>query len=225
MKRIELIKLAGIILMVLAQIITCVFTIANKSDLNRLQELVVSNMPENRNKDLINKLESITSSEVYKTERGNFIIRHIAMSIKEEGRTGVPAYITLAQAILESNNGTSKLAAYSNNLFGIKCGIKDCSDRRHCMPFHSDSPKDRFRVYADVEESFKDHSNFLVVNSRYSELFKLDIEDISGWCRGLKKCGYAGDPQYAIKLENLIKRYSLLELVKLTKKIGDARLP
>jgi LysM repeat protein len=118
---------------------------------------------------------------------------------------GIPASIKLAQAILESGNGNSYLAREANNHFGIKCGGvwngKSISRA-------DDNPNDCFRVYADPEASFRDHSQFLL-RKRYEQLFTLNRNDYKGWARGLRAAGYATNPRYADLLIDLIERYEL----------------
>ena len=118
---------------------------------------------------------------------------------------GIPASITLAQGVLESAAGTSDLAREANNHFGIKCH----SDWKG-KPFYKDDDKKQecFRSYPSVEQSFDDHSAFLK-KERYAGLYSLKITDYKSWAKGLKKCGYATDPQYAERLINLIEKYSL----------------
>ena len=117
----------------------------------------------------------------------------------------IPASITLAQGILESGNGVSELALKSNNHFGIKCH----SDWTGGRTYHDDDEKGEcFRVYDHPRDSYEDHSKFLLKN-RYSILFELELEDYKGWAKGLKKCGYATNPQYAEKLITLIERHNL----------------
>lgn len=121
-------------------------------------------------------------------------------------RTGVPASITLAQGLLESQCGESELAGKFNNHFGIKCH----SNWKGARTYHDDNRKGEcFRVYSNAEESFKDHSDFLRYQSRYSSLFDLDPTDYKGWARGLKSAGYATDPAYAVKLIKLIEELDL----------------
>lgn len=118
---------------------------------------------------------------------------------------GVPASITLAQGILESGSGRSDLAAKSNNHFGIKCHNNWSGSTVH----HDDDRKGEcFRSYEDPADSFEDHSEFLK-KDRYAPLFELDPTDYKNWAKGLKKCGYATNPQYANLLIDLIERYDL----------------
>lgn len=118
----------------------------------------------------------------------------------------IPASIKLAQGILESGAGMSDLARNSNNHFGIKCH-QSWSGPRVFAP--DDTPNDCFRKYARVEESYRDHSEFLANGARYRPLFDLSITDYKGWARGLQKLGYATDRAYANKLIKLIEDYEL----------------
>jgi len=119
---------------------------------------------------------------------------------------GIPASITLAQGLLESGAGLSDLAKRTNNHFGIKCHGNWKGGRVYAA---DDTPNDCFRRYATVEESYKDHSEFLVSGPRYSALFNLSVTDYKGWARGLQKSGYATDRAYANKLIKLIEDYEL----------------
>ena len=121
-------------------------------------------------------------------------------------RYRIPASIKLAQGILESGAGMSELARNSNNHFGIKCH-RSWSGPRVFAP--DDTPNDCFRKYARVEDSYRDHSEFLVNGVRYRPLFDLSITDYKGWARGLQKLGYATDRAYANKLIKLIEDYEL----------------
>jgi LysM repeat protein len=121
-------------------------------------------------------------------------------------RTGVPASITLAQGMIESNNGKSSLAMDANNHFGIKChnGWTGATIR------HDDERNNEcFRKYRSAEESFSDHSDFLRSGSRYSFLFNLSPYDYKSWASGLRKAGYATNPDYANMLIKKIEQYNL----------------
>jgi len=118
----------------------------------------------------------------------------------------IPASITLAQGILESGMGASRLATQANNHFGIKCH-KEWRGKRI---YHDDDKKGEcFRVYKDPRNSYRDHSLFLTTRSRYDFLFELKKRDYKAWAKGLKKAGYATDPKYPDKLISLIERYRL----------------
>lgn len=125
---------------------------------------------------------------------------------REMRHSGIPASITLAQGILESGVGRSQLSISSNNHFGIKCHNSWIGNY---VTYTDDAPDECFRSYDSVEDSYKDHSMFLVGRKRYANLFKLSITDYKGWARGLKKAGYATDPKYANNLIRIIEKYNL----------------
>ena len=128
------------------------------------------------------------------------------LAMSEMKRTGVPASITLAQGMIESDYGRSRLALEANNHFGIKCHNDWTGPSiRH----HDDKRNECFRKYRRPEESFYDHSDFLKSGSRYSSLFDLDPGDYKGWARGLKKAGYATNPDYANMLIRTIEENNL----------------
>ena len=119
---------------------------------------------------------------------------------------GIPASITLAQGILESNAGQSDLAVKANNHFGIKCHKEWTGERFYK---DDDKPDECFRKYADPLESFRDHSLFLTTRERYQGLFSLPRDDYKGWAEGLKAAGYATNPKYAELLIRTIERFRL----------------
>ena len=129
-----------------------------------------------------------------------------AMAVSEMQRTGVPASITLAQGIIESDYGRSRLAREANNHFGIKCH----SDWKGKKIYHDDDRRrECFRKYDNPEDSYTDHSDFLKNGSRYRSLFTLAPDDYKGWARGLKKAGYATNPKYAGMLIDMIEKNRL----------------
>lgn len=135
-----------------------------------------------------------------------YIERYNDLAVQHQKKYKIPASITLAQGILESGAGQSKLARESNNHFGIKCH----SDWRGGRVYHDDDLKGEcFRKYRRVEDSYDDHSRFLAERSRYASLFRLNMTDYKGWARGLQKCGYATDRAYANKLIKVIEDYEL----------------
>jgi flagellum-specific peptidoglycan hydrolase FlgJ len=136
----------------------------------------------------------------------NYVAAFSIVAIEEMKMYDIPASISLAQGILESGMGYSRLAVAANNHFGIKCH----SEWEGKRIYHDDDEKGEcFRVYKDPRTSYRDHSLFLTSRSRYNLLFDLKIDDYKGWAKGLKKAGYATDPKYSNKLINLIERYSL----------------
>ncbi len=149
------------------------------------------------------------------SDRQVYVQTYKDVAIIEMHRRGVPASIKLAQAILESRSGTSTFALSSNNHFGIKC-------KKHWQGetyYQKDDDKDEqgnllescFRSYDRVLESYVDHSNFLAQRENYTSLFFLSRTDYKGWAHGLKRCGYATDPQYAEKLISIIEREDLAQ--------------
>ena len=135
-----------------------------------------------------------------------YVNSYKALAISEEQRTGVPAAITLAQGLHESEAGTSELVQRSNNHFGIKC--KD--DWKGEVIYHDDDARQEcFRSYATAADSYRDHSDFLRKGPRYTFLFNLDPTDYEGWAYGLKKAGYATNIRYSQILIKLIRDYHL----------------
>jgi len=140
-----------------------------------------------------------------KLTREAYIEMYAELAMKEMIRTGIPASITLAQGCLESDNGNSRLAVNGKNHFGIKC--HDWTGRR--IHHDDDERNECFRKYRTVQESYIDHSDFLVTKSRYAELFLLRQDDYKAWARGLKKAGYATSRQYADLLITIIEENDL----------------
>lgn len=137
----------------------------------------------------------------------DYVKRFANVAIEEMEKYGIPASITLAQGLLESDAGMSGLAIYNKNHFGIKCFAKDCP-AGHCSNHSDDSHKDFFRNYKTDWESYRAHSLFLQ-RSRYQHLRKFSRSDYKSWARGLSKAGYATDKKYANKLISLIENMNL----------------
>ena len=134
-----------------------------------------------------------------------YIDTYSEMAIEQQKAHGIPASITLAQGLLESRAGQSSLATEGNNHFGIKCHNEWRGDT---LLRNDDAANECFRSYVSAAESFEDHSRFLL-RKRYAPLFKHDVTDYAAWAKGLKKCGYATDPNYATRLITIIERYAL----------------
>jgi flagellum-specific peptidoglycan hydrolase FlgJ len=137
----------------------------------------------------------------------DYIERFSPIAVEEMKKYGVPASITLAQGLLESNVGDSKLAVRNNNHFGIKCFSTNCV-KGHCSNYTDDSHKDFFRIYKSDWESYRAHSKFLQ-RPRYKHLKKYGSKDYQKWAHGLKKAGYATDKKYAYKLIDIVKKLNL----------------
>ena len=126
-------------------------------------------------------------------------------AVQQQMDYGIPASITMAQALLESAAGQSELAVNARNHFGIKCN----NDWMGGVYYYDDDrAQECFRKYADAADSFRDHSLFLQ-RPRYTTCFEIAIEDYEGWAYRLKECGYATDKMYAPKLIKLIEEYRL----------------
>lgn len=135
-----------------------------------------------------------------------YILTYYPIAVEQMVKHNIPASITLAQGLLESGAGNSKLSRSSNNHFGIKADKSWKGKRTSSM---DNGKLCYFRKYNSVRDSYEDHSMFLVNRQRYASLFKLKKSDYKGWAKGLKKAGYAEDPAYPTKLINLIERYGL----------------
>jgi LysM repeat protein len=140
-----------------------------------------------------------------------YVAQYKEIAISEMKRMGVPAAISLAQGILETENGNSDLVKKSNNHFGIKCKSTWTAET---VSHDDDAPGECFRAYKNAEDSYRDHSNFLRGSSRYAFLFKLDPRDYKAWAYGLRKAGYATNPQYPQILiknieDNNLEQYTL----------------
>lgn len=138
-----------------------------------------------------------------------YVQRFADIAKAEQGKFGIPASITLAQGLLESDAGESPLSAQANNHFGIKCFSRTCG-RGHCRNFTDDTHKDFFRVFPSAWESFRSHS-VLLQGSRYKGLKKLGSSNYVDWAHGLSKAGYATDKKYAQKLIHLIEDLELYQ--------------
>lgn len=139
-----------------------------------------------------------------------YIDKYSEIALNQQKEYGIPATITLAQGILESGAGTSKLTLNTNNHFGIKAIGGWGGD--YYLAWDDEPVKSKFRVYASAEESFRDHSKVLANSPRYSYLFKKSIYDYRGWAVGLQSAGYATAPNYAKALIGYIEAFSLYKI-------------
>jgi LysM repeat protein len=144
-----------------------------------------------------------------KLTRDEYIRLYRDAALLDMRKTGVPACITLAQGILESENGNSRLARMANNHFGIKCH-SDWTGKTFFMD--DDKENECFRSYESVQDSYDDHSVFLKQRKRYGFLFELPQDDYKGWAYGLKQAGYATNPRYPELLIRIIEENRLHEL-------------
>lgn len=172
-------------------------------------------------------IQASAQTEDRKTRVANYIEKYKLEAMREQRRTGVPASITLAQGVHETNAGASELATNANNHFGIKCKKEWTGDT---YTYTDDRPDECFRKYTSDLESYKDHSDYLRSSARYASLFALDITDYPGWANGLKRAGYATNPKYApllIKIveENNLQQYTIAAMDKKFDVVAEAQKP
>jgi len=153
-------------------------------------------------------------AQTWKTDE-QYIQKFAPYAVEEMEKYKIPASITLAQGLLETGGGQSRLAQQGNNHFGIKCK-EDWTGKT--MKHTDDAPNECFRVYDDPRESYEDHSKFLAFRKYYVNLFKLDMTDYKAWAHGLKKAGYATNPRYAYILIDKIEKNKLYEFDKTNSK-------
>jgi LysM repeat protein len=173
----------------------------------RKKTSTVSNRDARRNNNSIQKANKDAVANYKSYTSLDYIERFKAIAIQEMNQYGIPASITLGQGLFESGAGSSDLAKYANNHFGIKC-TGDWTGKSYYKD--DDNVNDCFRVYDNPEDSFRDHSNFLK-RKNYARLFELDKDDYKGWAYGLKKAGYATNPNYPQLLINIIEKYNLAQ--------------
>ncbi|MGA9211746.1 glucosaminidase domain-containing protein [Kaistella sp.] len=147
------------------------------------------------------------NAQGWKTDE-QYIQKFAKYAVEEMEKYKIPASITLAQGLLETGGGQSRLAQQGNNHFGIKCK-EDWTGKT--MKHTDDAPNECFRVYEDPRDSYEDHSKFLAYRPYYVNLFKLEMTDYKAWAHGLKKAGYATNPKYAYILIDKIEKNRLYE--------------
>ena len=147
-----------------------------------------------------------------------YIHTYCSMAVAEMKRSGIPASVTLAQGILETECGNSDLVKKSNNHFGIKCKSTWTGES---VTHTDDVPNECFRKYSNPADSYKDHSDYLKTSPRYAALFQLAPSDYKGWAYGLKRAGYATNPQYPQIVISNIEKYNLQQYDNLTEQDFD----
>lgn len=135
--------------------------------------------------------------------------RYAEFAMEQMRLYGIPASVTLAQGILESASGQSRLAQNENNHFGIKATQSWIANGGRYGLYTDDKPNEKFCSYDSVGDSYAHHSRFLKGNSRYASCFKLDADDYRGWAQGLDKAGYATAGKYAPALISIIESNNL----------------
>ena len=153
------------------------------------------------------KAQPVPTAEFpFKMTVDQYVDKYSQLAIEEMYRSRIPASITLAQGLLESGNGNSRLALLGNNHFGIKCKADWTGES---MKEDDDAPQECFRKYPTVEDSYRDHSDFLMKGQRYAFLFDLETTDYKSWAMGLRKAGYATNPRYGEILIATIEKNNL----------------
>lgn len=140
-----------------------------------------------------------------------YAMQYAEYAMEQMRRYGIPASVTLAQGILESSNGQSRLALNENNHFGIKATPAWIAGGGRYGLYSDDRPNEKFCSYDSVGDSYEHHSRFLKENSRYAGCFALAPDDYKGWTRGIEQAGYATGGRYAENLQRIIERNGLQE--------------
>ncbi len=157
---------------------------------------------------------SLCGAQSRKNVYQTYIDTYKDMAVEQMKKYNIPASITLAQGLLESAAGQSRLATKAHNHFGIKVSG---NWRGPYILADDDKKNEKFRKYKKASDSYEDHSVFLQ-QPRYSRLFTLSMTDYKGWAKGLQRCGYATNPHYAQSLITIIERYDLTRYDKASKK-------
>lgn len=135
--------------------------------------------------------------------------KYAAEAMEQMKRYGIPASVTLAQGILESSNGQSELSQLGNNHFGVKASGSWLKNGGDYLVYTDDKPNEKFCKYATVGDSYEHHSKILKNSSRYSQCFKLSLDDYKGWTKGIERGGYATNGGYAASLLKIIEANGL----------------
>ncbi|MBI2865212.1 MAG: glycoside hydrolase family 73 protein [Chloroflexi bacterium] len=146
----------------------------------------------------------------------SFILVSVAPAQASQQETKVPASVTIAQAMLESDLGRSGLSQNANNYFGIKArpdpgpaGVV-YMNTWEVVGGKNVTVKEPFRAYHNADESFVDHGKFLSERPLYSAAFKY-TGDPKQFAREIHKAGYATDPNYSSKLIALMDKFNLYQ--------------
>ena len=144
-------------------------------------------------------------------QKDAFFAMAVSPAQASQEETGVPASVTLAQAILESGWGDSHMGD-ANNYFGIKAQPGEpfvtmrTREVQGGKSVHIEAP---FRRFASVEECFAAHGHFLRDNTRYAAAFQ--AADGESFARAIAAAGYATDPKYADLLVQIIRDNDLTQ--------------
>ena len=138
-----------------------------------------------------------------------YIDQFLPLAMEQQRKYGIPVSVTLAQGIIESANGQSRLAIEGNNHFGIKASKSWLAAGRAYGLYNDDKPNEKFCHYGSVAESYEHHSKILKESPRYAACFALQPDDYKGWCMELDKAGYASSGTYGPSLIRTIERLNL----------------
>ena len=144
-----------------------------------------------------------------------YAMKYAEYAMEQMRRYGIPASVTLAQGILESSNGQSRLAQNENNHFGIKATPAWIAEGGRYGIYTDDKPNEKFCSYDSVGDSYEHHSRFLKENSRYAQCFALSPDDYKGWTQNIEQAGYATGGEYAESLQRIIEQNGLQQYDKL----------
>jgi hypothetical protein len=151
----------------------------------------------------------------------DYIDEYKGLAMQEMELYGVPASITLAQAIYASQAGTNDLVRECHNHFAIMCHTQEWTGETYFRPADKNH-ENCYRKYATDADSYRDHSLFLSTRSRYVKLFYYPITDYRSWANGLLEAGFSGNPKYADTLVSIIEKYYLMHYDrKVAQKLGD----
>ncbi|MEN0006757.1 MAG: glucosaminidase domain-containing protein [Bacteroidota bacterium] len=151
------------------------------------------------------QLEEVKAIQQLNDELKNgFIKRFAHVAITEREKFGIPAAITMANAMLHSQAGISRLSATSNNYFQLLCTADWQGET-------TQSEGNCYRAYENAWTSFRDHSLY-ITTGQFSKLRKLAPTDHVAWANELEKARFSNIPALAKQLLQLIEEYSLEEL-------------
>ncbi|WP_225425117.1 glycoside hydrolase family 73 protein [Apilactobacillus micheneri] len=153
----------------------------------------------------------------------NFINRLLPSVTDAQRKYNILASISLSQAILESNWGSSKLATNYNNLFGVKAYNKQPSVKLSTNEFVNGNfinIKGYFRVYKSWDDSVQSHAKLLANGTSWNQYQYQDVINSDNYieaAHNLQIDGYATDPKYTNKIIEIIKKYHLNQYDKVNK--------
>lgn len=161
------------------------------------------------------------SDTIPMVNRKAFVERLVPTAQKLYQDYGVLPSVALAQAMIESNFGTSELAANYYNLFGVKTSADDPQGIDFkTQEFVNDewiTIVDRFKVYQSWEDSLEQHANLIFHGTTWNaQQYQAVLEGktYQEQAKGLQSSGYATDPDYADKVIAMIEEWQLTQYDK-----------